>query len=211
MLNMKASSDSEVILKATTDMRLSPEEKIDDIDKSNKDAISKMQTEFEDIGSEFNKRMEGLAKKVENRIKKMIDTEIDMKVKFEIDKEKKVTHKMIQKNEQNIKRIEQTFISTMKEEMGDEIDSLLEHVKGIESDLKQSNGTVNDDAQRKRRNIIKNLEERDKENSKHRMENVLRYLNLRDVHVVSAERKDSKTVSKPGVPVAEWKENSEGQ
>ena len=34
-----------------------------------------MQTQFDNIRSEFNQRMEGLAKKVETRIKKMVDTE----------------------------------------------------------------------------------------------------------------------------------------
>ena len=94
-----------VILEAMTDMRQSLEKKIDVIDKTNKDAIDKMQTQFDNIRSQFNQRMEGLSKKVETRIKMIMDTEIDRKVRSEINKGSKKTHKMIQKNEKDIKRL----------------------------------------------------------------------------------------------------------
>ena len=64
--NMDCKTDTNVILEAVTDMRQSLEKKIDVIDKTNKDAIDKMQTQFDNIRSEFNQRMEGLAKKGRN-------------------------------------------------------------------------------------------------------------------------------------------------
>ena len=68
--NMYCKTATNVILEAVTDRRQSLEKKIDVIDKTNKDAIDKMQTQFDNIRSEFNQRMEGLSKKVETRIKK---------------------------------------------------------------------------------------------------------------------------------------------
>ena len=94
---MYCKTATNVILEAMTAMRQSLENKIDVIDKTNKDAMDKMQTQFDNIRSEFNQRMEGLSKKVETRIKKMMDTEIDRKVRSEINKESEKTHKMIQK------------------------------------------------------------------------------------------------------------------
>ena len=50
------------------DMRHIFENKIDVIDKTNRDTLDKMLTQFDNIRSEFNQRMEGLTKKVETRI-----------------------------------------------------------------------------------------------------------------------------------------------
>ena len=195
-------TDTNIILEAMTDMRQSPEKKIDVIDKTNKDAIDKMQTQFDNIRSEFNQRMEGLSKKVETRIKKMMDTEIDRKVRSEINKESEKTHKMIQKNEKDIKRLEQTVLATVKEDVGDEINSLIDRVKSIECSIKQENMASSDESLRKRRIILKNLDERENENPKQRVENILNYLELTSIHVVNAERKNSKNMAKPGIVIA---------
>ena len=195
-------TDLSAVLNAVTDMRQSLETKIDVIDKTNKAAIDKMQTQFDTIRSEFNQRMEGLAKKVETRIKKMMDTEIDRKVRSEIKRESEKAHKMIQKNEKDIRRLEESVVATVKEDIGDEIDSLVERVKSLESSVRQDNNVNSDEALRKRRIVIKNLEEREHENLKQRVENILDYLKLRDINIESTERKNSKHTSEPGIVIA---------
>lgn len=143
---VKDHTGTSVILEAMTQMRKSLEGKIDNIDRSNKDALRKIQIQFDNIRSEFNQRIEGLTKKVESNIKKSIDNTIDVKVKAQIARQREETNKLIQKNEKNIKRLEQTVISTVKEEVGDEIDSLAERVKYIESRMKEGNETARDDS-----------------------------------------------------------------
>ena len=186
---MDCKTDTNVILEAVTDIRQSLEMKIDVIDKTNKDAIDKMQTQFDNFRSEFNQRMERLSQKVETRVKKMIDTEIDRKVRSEINKESEKTHKMIQKNDKDIKRLEQTVLATVKEDIDDEIDSLIDRVKSMECSMKQENMASSEESLRKRRIILKNLDERENENPKHRVENILNYLELTNIHVVNVERK----------------------
>ena len=109
---------------------------------------------------------------------------------------------MIRKNEKDIKRLKQTVLATVKEDIGDKIDSLIECVKSIESNMKQDNVASSDETLRKRRIILKNLDERENENSKQRVESILNYLMLANIHVVNAERKNSKNIAKPGIVIA---------
>ena len=90
----------------------------------------------------------------------------------------------------------------MKEDIGDEIDSLIDRVKSIECSMKQENMASSDESLRKRRIILKNLDERENENPKQRVENILNYIELTNIHVVNAERKNSKNMAKPDIVIA---------
>ena len=108
---------------------------MDQIDKSNKESIRMVQEEIGSIRKEFNSRTDGLARKVEGRVRKMFEKDIQEAVEKVATKSKAKLEKAIRINEQSIKRIEQTVISTTKEEIGDEIDALIKRVKIVEKQL----------------------------------------------------------------------------
>lgn len=64
-------------------------------------------------------------------------------------------------NEHSIKRIEQTVISTTKEEIGDEIDALIQRVKKGEKNLNDSKTITDTEELGKRRIVVRNLRERE--------------------------------------------------
>lgn len=94
------------------------------------------------------------------------------------------------------------MIPTVKEDIGDEIDTMIERVKAVESDKRHSSDTRDNEELRKRRIILRNLEERENENIVERVIRVIEYLKIKDVKIVAAERKESKVSSRPGVVVA---------
>lgn len=64
-------------------------------------------------------------------------------------------------NEHSIKRIEQTVISTTKEEIGDEIDALIQRVKKGEKNLNDNKTITDTEELGKRRIVVRNLRERE--------------------------------------------------
>ena len=67
--------------------------------------------------------------------------------------------------------------------------------------MKQENMASSDKNLRKCRIIFKNLDERENENPKQKVKNILNYLKLTNIHVVNAERKNSKNIAKPGIVI----------
>ena len=124
-----SSFETTAILSAMADLKTGIDSKMDQIDKSNKESIRMVQEEIGSIRKEFNLRIDGLARKVEDRVRKMFEKDIQVAVEKVAAKNKAKLEKSIRTNEENIKRIEQTVISTTKEEIGDEIDALIERVK----------------------------------------------------------------------------------
>ena len=211
-------SDTDKILKAMEKFQLGLETKIDEMNKRNKENFEFMKSEIENIRHDFNKRMEGLAKKVEKKVTQTMEKEIDSKVrgiKAGFDNE---LRKVKAKNDtmtKSITKLEETTLPTLKEEMGDEIDSLNDKIKRLEEQVatgghngSQSNAI--DDT--KRSIVIKNLYVRENENVKERVNNVIYSgLKLNSITVESATRKPSQNESKPGIIIAVCKTESDKQ
>lgn len=200
-------SDTSVILKALEDMRSGLENKIDTIDKKNNDKLEKLQYELNSIRADFNQRMEGLAKKVESRVIKVVENDTKDKLKAfekEIKKDIDKLKQNIVRTETGVKRVSQTIIPTVQEKIGDEIDSLTERIAQLEKKNRDNNShdQMDQTEYRKRRVVIRNLNERDNENIKDRVNNIIDYLKVKDVTVESAERKMNNYNSKPGVILA---------
>ena len=85
--------------------------------------------------------MEGLAKKVETKVSKTIEKELDVKVKGiknGIDKEIqkiKVSNDIIVKS---VAKLQKTTLPTFKEEIGDEMDELNRRMKSLEEKVSTS-------------------------------------------------------------------------
>ena len=85
--------------------------------------------------------MEGLAKKVETKVSKTIEKELDVKVKGiknGIDKEIqkiKVSNDIIVKS---VAKLKKTTLPTFKEEIGDEMDELNRRMKSLEEKVSTS-------------------------------------------------------------------------
>ena len=181
-------TDTAVILEAVADLKSGIESKIDEIDRNNKESIRKVEAEIISIRNEFNKRIEGLTKKVEDRVRKVFEKDIEIAVQKATERNKCALEKSVKTNEKNIQRIEQTVISTVKEEIGDEIDVLAERVKAIENSILNDKDKSDSDELRKRRIVVRNLKEREAENVVERVNNVIEYLKVKSVKVISAER-----------------------
>ena len=108
-------------------------------------------------------------------------------------------------------RLEETTLATLKEEIGDETDFLTEKVKRLESKTQNydqcTNERVGEDS--KRRFIVRNLAERDNENVKGRVNNLISNGLKLDVRVDGAVRKESRTRSKPRIIVVTCKSESD--
>ena len=202
-----SASDTSVILKALDDMKSGLENKIDTIDKKNNEKLEKLQSEMNNIRTDFNQRLEGLAKKVELRVLKAVENDTKEKLK-KLEKDmRKDMDKMkrnIDKTETEVKRLSETDIPTIQERLGDEIDSITERVAVLERNKTETcrhndKETLDD---RKRRIVIRNLTERENENVKDRVNNIIEYLKVKDISVETAERKPNNYNSKPGVIIA---------
>ena len=202
------SFETTTILAAMADLKAGIDSKMDQIDNSNKEAIRMVQEEIGSIRKEFNSRIDGLARKVEDRVRKVFEKDIQEAVEKVAAKSKAKLEKAIKTNEQSIKRIEQTVISTTKEEIGDEIDALIQHVKNVEKTVYDSKAKTDTEELRKRRIVVRNLREREDENIVDRVNSVIDYLKVR-VEVVAATRKESKSSSKPGIVIATLRSKDE--
>ena len=87
--------------------------------------------------------MEGLAKKVETKVSKVLDKKIDDKVKVNKNNIDKEMQKGMQKGMQKIRssndniiksvtKVEETSLPTLKEDLGDEMDELNRRLKNLE-------------------------------------------------------------------------------
>ena len=188
-------------------MKSGLENKIDTIDKKNNEKLEKLQSEMNNIRTDFNQRLEGLAKKVELRVLKAVENDTKEKLK-KLEKDmRKDMDKMkrnIDKTETEVKRLSETDIPTIQERLGDEIDSITERVAVLERNKTETcrhndQETLDD---RKRRIVIRNLTERENENVKDRVNNIIEYLKVKDISVETAERKPNNYNSKPGVIIA---------
>ena len=204
---LHSASDTSVILKALDDMKSGLESKIDTIDKKNNEKLEKLQSEMNNIRTDFNQRLEGLAKKVELRVLKAVENDTKEKLK-KLEKDmRKDMDKMkrnIDRTETEVKRLSETDIPTIQERLGDEIDSITERVAVLERNKTETcrhNDKENLD-DRKRRIVIRNLTERENENVKDRVNNIIEYLKVKDISVETAERKPNNYNSKPGVIIA---------
>ena len=200
-------SDTSVILKALDSMKSGLESKIDTIDKKNNEKLEKLQNEMNNIRTDFNQRLEGLAKKVELRVLKTVENDTKEKLK-KLEKDMRKDMDRMKRNfdrtETEVKRLSETDIQTIQERLGDEIDSITERVAALERNKTET--CRHDDKEnlddRKRRIVIRNLRERENENVIDRVNNIIKYLKIKDVSVQTAERKPNNYNSKPGVIIA---------
>lgn len=203
----KNTSDTSVILKALDSMKSGLENKIDNINKKNNEKLEKLQSEMNSIRTDFNHRLEGLAKKVELRVIKAVENDTKEKLKKlekDIRRDMDKMKRNMDRTETEVKRLSQTDLPTVQERLGDEIDSITERVAALER--KKTEACKHDDKEklddRKRRIVIRNLKERENENVKDQVINIIDYLKVRDVSVEAAERKVNNYNSKPGVIIA---------
>ena len=207
-----SSNDTNRILKAMEDLRSGLEHKMDEISKTNNEKFevmkNEMKNEIEKIRNDFNKRIEGLAKKVETKVSKTLDKNIDDKVKVlkkNIDKEMEKNKSSNDKIVKSVKKVEETALPTLKEELGDEMDELNRRMKNLEekvgSSRKEDEGCSQSD-KLKRSIIVKQLEERENENINDRVNSLIyNGLKLDNIKVESATRKATKSDTKPGIIV----------
>ena len=75
-----SSLETTAILSAMADLKAGIDSKMDQIDKSNKESIRMVREEIGSIRKEFNLRIEGLARKMEDRVRKMFEKDIQVAV-----------------------------------------------------------------------------------------------------------------------------------
>ena len=206
------SFETEKILAAMGELRVGLEQKIEGINRSNSEKFEAMTAEIEKTRMDFNKRIEGLAKKVETQVMKSITKTVETKINsLKTGTEKKIEklQKTCDLTNKKVLKLKETTLATMKEEMGDELDELHKKLNKLEttvSETRQSNNMQNDQADRKRNIVIRNLDEREHENVLLRANNVISEgLKLRNISFESATRKISRNNSKPGIIIATCK------
>ena len=183
-------------------------QKIYEMNRLRNEKFDTLKNEIQKIQNDFNNRIEGLAKKVETKVTKAIDKELDNKVKsmrsgFDKDKNKiKTSNDKILKS---VNKLEETTLPTFKEELGDKIDELNRRLKQLEevrpNGQTKNRPQISDDL--KRSVVFKNLEERENENMKDRVNSLIyNGLRLDTIKVISATRKSTRRELKSGVIVA---------
>ena len=211
--SQRESIDTSRILQAMDELRCGLENKMDEISKNNNEKIevmkNEMKTEIEKIRTDFNNRIEGLAKKVETKVSKALDKKLDDKtkvIKNNIDKEIQKIRTTNDKIVTSVTRVEETTLPTFKEELGDEIDELNRRMKDLEEKVSNGRKEDNDGSEPdslKRSIIIRHLDERENENVKDIVNSLISSgLKLDKIRVESAIRKQSKNENKPGIVVA---------
>lgn len=200
-------SDTTVILEALDNVKTGLENKIDNIEKKTNEHLGKLQNEMNSIRADFNQRLEGLAKKVELRVLKAVENDTKEKLKKlekEMRKDMDKMKRSLDNSEAGVRKLSQTDLPIVQEKLGDEIDRLAERVTSLErnkTDSSKFNEQERND-ERTRRIVVRNLVERENENIKDRVNNIIDYLKVREISVETAERKANNYNSKPGVVIA---------
>ena len=138
-------------------------------------------------------------KAVENDTKEKLN-KLEKEMKKDMDKMKR----NLDKTEAVVKKHSQTDLPTAQGKLDDEIYKLVERVTSPENkktypDLDDKQERIDE---RKRKIVIQNLIEREIENIKDRVNNIIDYLKIKHICVESAERKVNNDNSKPGVVIA---------
>ena len=162
-------------------------------DKSNEQSgIAELVSAFDKMESRYSKMEQNMEKKF-NDLEKVFQSKID---KFENHMVKRFTDMM------------NTAVTTLKEELGEEIDELDKRLRQIEENNENSNQMEvdSDKATQPGHNlnvVIRNLPERHEENIKSEVNGLIKDgLRLRDIAVESAERKPSAVDSRSGIVIA---------
>ena len=204
----KSLGDTVITLKAMEKYQNGLVQKLYEMNRLRNEKFDTLKNEIQKIQNDFNNRIEGLVKKVETKVTKAFDKELDNKVKsmrsgFDKDKNKiKTSNDKILKS---VNKLEETTLPTFKEELGDKIDELNRRLKQLEevrpNGQTKNRPQISDDL--KRSIVFKNLEERENENMKDRVNSLIyNGLRLDTIKVISATRKSTRRELKPGVIVA---------
>ena len=209
------SHETEVVLNAVKSLQISMDKRFDEIQNENKSAIEQLQEKISDVRKEFNNRMDGLTKKVEEKVNKNMKKTVEDKVKCirkEIDADVSKIAKQVKDAGKVIDRIKETIIPTMQETLGDETDELRSSMNRLRDQVKDRPDSSCSLPQENRHTniVIRNMVQRENENVERRVNGLIQdSLRLRDISVAKAVRKQSRSDSKPGLIIATMKSNEE--
>ena len=194
--------ETDMILAAMGDLRTGIEKKIEDLNKYNAEKCEAMKSEIEKSRADFNNRMEALAKTVEKQVMKSMTKEIDTKIKqMRTSINKGVNKKFL--------KLKDTTLTTMKKEMGDELDAMSARLKSLETKVGENcqSASVQTGQEASNRNIIiRNLSEQENENVLQRVNSIVSEgLKPINIDIETATRKTSRNPSSPGLIIATCK------
>ena len=201
-------TDTEKVLKAVMDLQLSIDKRFDEMHQENKSIIKQLQDQISDVRKEFNGRIDGLSKKVETKVTQNVKKGIDYKfisVRKDMDNELSKVRKQVKDAEKDIVKVKETIMPTMNECLGDELDELRNRVRQLEEVHRGNNANAEhekepSDALKDKNIIIRNFPERENEDVKHRVKNMIRdCLKQKNITVMSAERLVSRNSSAPSI------------
>lgn len=204
----KRQKDMPDILSAISSMENRMHKEFIDMKTSNENIFKHVQEEIGKIKTDFNARIEGLAKKIEKRVCETLSKEVDKKLskhEREMTNKNRNIEQCLKSMNENVKHLEETVIPTLNEKLGDEIDEVIQKCERLENN-RQDVATNNNI-------IVRNLPERENENTVQEVNNILKVgLNLRFVTIETAERKQNRQDDrKPGIIVAKCKSKEDKQ
>ena len=169
-----------VVLNAMKNLQLSIDKRFDEIQAENNAAIKQLQDRIGEVRKEFNNRMEGLSKKVEDKVNQTLKKNIEEKAKS-IKKEMVANisklNKQVKDVHRDIDRIKETVIPTLQEKLGDEIADLRGSVSDLREQLKSKprSETSNPTSEENRHKniIIRNIVQRENENVERRVNGLI--------------------------------------
>lgn len=178
--------DTSAVLDAVKDLKVSIDKRFDEMQLENQSVVEQLKEQISQVRKEFNNRMENLAKKVETKVTQNVKKNIDEKVKgLKKDMESDVSklNRQIKETEKDITRVKETLMPTIQERLGDELDELRNKVDHLQKDIqhldrvrvsdKYDNKESGSEENRYRNIIVRNLPEREGENVKHRVNNII--------------------------------------
>lgn len=193
------SEDSDIsrTLKALTILDEKIDRRFDEIRACNKDIKQSLQKEIQSVRKEFNDRLEGLAKKVENKVTETLQKSLDAKVKNARSELRKEISKDISREVgKDIKKANEKIGGIQKE-----IESIQETVGDVINHSAREGSRSTEDISR---NIaIRNLPESENENTLNKVNALIKDgLNLRDAICIKAVRKQTRDSARNGVVIA---------
>ena len=169
--------------------------------------------------TQFNQRMEGLSKKVEDKVNQSLKKVVEEKtksIKREVNSDILKLNRQLKEANKDVDKIKETVIPTVQEKLGDEIDELRRSVRNLHEKMDANHSAATNtratEENRHKNIIIRNMVYRENENVKRRVNGLIQdSLKLKDISVENAIRKPNKSESKPGIIIATLKSNEEKQ
>lgn len=194
-IETETDTDLVIMLKALTILEKKIDKRFDEIKENNSDSIQQIKGEIDSVRSECNNKIEGLSKKIENKVTDSVQKRLDEKMKgAQADLKKSLSRTVLKEVGDDINKAHDRM---------NRLDSSIKTLQDLVSDVMSQNDPLSRVEEREQNIIIRNLPETENENTLNKVHSLIKDgLSLRDASCTRAVRKQSRRKSQYGVIIA---------